>query len=66
MPDISMCPSITCHLRKSCYRNEASGTRPGLMQSYFVTMEPDKDGKCDRHWPFQPSESGNDAPEIQE
>ena len=35
MPDISMCASETCSLRRACARNAASGTEPSeRLQSY--------------------------------
>ena len=43
MPDISMCDSMTCPLRKTCHRNNASGTKPGLGQSWLA-INP---GTCD-------------------
>lgn len=38
MPDITMCTSNKCELRKDCYRHEAT---PSLMQSYFVLPDDD-------------------------
>lgn len=50
MPDISMCADTECKLRETCYRNEASGTRPnGRRQSWFVKL-PNEDG-CTMYWP---------------
>lgn len=54
MPDISMCPSTTCPMRTSCYRNEASGTRPTpRWQSYFVAREVDELGRCREYLPIE-------------
>jgi len=50
MPDISMCDSFTCPLRKKCYRSPHSGTNPSeFMQSWFSpTKELEED--CQYHW----------------
>jgi hypothetical protein len=38
MPDISMCPSETCPIRVSCYRNEASGTKPSEWRQAYMAF----------------------------
>lgn len=48
MPDISMCANSECPMKKDCYRNPASGTKPSLMQSWSA-FAPDKDGNCENY-----------------
>lgn len=50
MPDITMCASNDCPLRKSCYRNMESGTKPGRRQSFFF-HNPNTEDVCDYFWP---------------
>ena len=56
MPDITMCPSLDCPLRKSCYRNEASGTVANeYRQSFFVeppavVRDETNVPRCDYYW----------------
>lgn len=51
MPDITMCSSQVCVLRKDCYRNGASGTVPSERQSMFAGLT--KHGAdCDYYWPL--------------
>lgn len=50
MPDITMCASETCNHRKTCYRNQESGTKPGQRQSWFL-VDPNTEGVCDYYWP---------------
>jgi len=51
MPDITMCPSETCEVRKLCYRNPESGTKPNeFVQSWFW-VTPGEDATCDHYWP---------------
>jgi hypothetical protein len=53
MPDISMCSSSTCSLAETCYRNEASGTKPcEFRQSYFYALK-DEGKDCVYHWPVK-------------
>lgn len=48
MPDIAMCFSETCSLRKTCYRNPESGTKPSDWQTMFA---PEIEGKkCEYYW----------------
>lgn len=55
MPDISMCPSETCTVRTSCYRNKASGTKPDeFRQAYFVEA-PGVDENCPHYWVRSPT-----------
>lgn len=50
MPDICMCPSTNCAVRKTCYRNQESGTKPDeYWQSYFVTS-PGQGEDCSHYW----------------
>ena len=50
MPDISMCTSVTCSLRKTCYRNELSGTKPNEQrQSYFIGLTEEGED-CKYYW----------------
>jgi len=53
MPDISMCMSSTCPLKRSCYRNTDSGTKPSeSRQSWF--LGPAADGlDCQYYWPVE-------------
>jgi hypothetical protein len=34
-----MCGDATCPLKACCYRNPASGTEPGVRQSFFFTKK---------------------------
>ena len=56
MPDISMCRETECPLRQSCYRNEASGTKPSEhWQAWFVgyiSMMWATE-KCEWYWPVE-------------
>jgi hypothetical protein len=47
MPDISMCPSTKCDARFTCYRNEASGTKPCEYRQSFMLFG---DEKCGDYW----------------
>lgn len=50
MPDITMCASETCEIRRECRRNEESGTVPrDRRQSWFIPSEPGKECPC--FWP---------------
>lgn len=50
MPDISMCANKECPSRASCYRHQASGTRPSDYQSMMdFKPEPGED-KCESFW----------------
>jgi len=53
MPDISMCMSSTCPLKRSCYRNPDSGTEPSeFRQSWFIG--PAAEGlDCQYYWPVR-------------
>lgn len=54
MPDITMCGSICCPVRKYCYRNPASGTEPSeFRQSWFLdTSDLEVQGEdCRYFWP---------------
>jgi hypothetical protein len=46
MPDITMCPSDSCSIRKQCLRNPASGTNPGDMRQSWFTKPPGNDQTC--------------------
>jgi hypothetical protein len=54
MPDITMCESVKCPLRETCYRNPASGTKADeLRQSVFVLgaeNSPTEDADCKHYW----------------
>lgn len=51
MPDITMCDSKTCVVRKTCHRNPESGTNPSeYRQSWFV-QPPGDDADCVSYWP---------------
>lgn len=57
MPDITMCPSETCAVRKLCYRNPESGTKPSdFLQSWFLSVKgdpakgPGEDVTCHHYW----------------
>lgn len=51
MPDISMCASETCRLRKECYRNPASGTQPSEWVQPWADFPDDTDEKpCPYVW----------------
>jgi hypothetical protein len=52
VPDISMCTasSARCSAATRCYRNPASGTRPGDLQSWSE-FEPNKGAECSAFWP---------------
>ena len=51
MPDITMCNSDVCPMRTTCYRNEASGTKPcEWRQSYFMAPPLKDDGTCGHFW----------------
>jgi len=49
MPDISMCLSENCPKSSQCYRHEASGTKPSMMQGY-TSFKPDAVGNCAYYW----------------
>lgn len=50
MPDITMCASETCYLRKTCYRNPESGTKPSeWWQSWFYDKSTEGDD-CTSYW----------------
>jgi hypothetical protein len=57
MPDISMCPSEDCPVRRGCYRNEASGTRPNPWRQAWADWtwgQPANGGSsiaCEGYWP---------------
>lgn len=38
MPDISMCANQTCPLAPSCYRHEASGTKPNPYRQAYAAF----------------------------
>lgn len=46
MPDISMCMSGNCPLRKQCYRNEASGTKPNPWRQSYAAFGLNGQGPC--------------------
>ena len=47
MPDFCMCNDQDCPSRENCYRNPASGTKPGYCQSWAMfDRKPDAD-KCE-------------------
>ena len=48
MPDITMCASERCLRKERCYRSPASGTKPGVYQSWFM-IEPEMDD-CVMFW----------------
>ena len=51
MPDITMCHSKTCNVRKECYRNPESGTKPSEhRQSWFLSVGKE-DEDCIYYWP---------------
>lgn len=52
MPDISMCASVECPSRKSCYRHAESGTKPTEWRQSYMAFKPRKgDGKCLAYMP---------------
>lgn len=57
MPDISMCPSKTCELRETCYRNAASGTEPNPRRQSYFSVPPAKADGCDYYWPREDEEA---------
>ena len=57
MPDITMCNSETCSMRKNCYRNPESGTKPSEhRQAWFMGL-PSEGETCNHYWP---KEDGDD------
>ena len=53
MPDITMCISQTCPLRSSCYRSEASGTKPTPGWQTYSLWTPRVEGEsveCEGYW----------------
>lgn len=47
MPDIAMCPNDECPSKATCYRNEASGTKPSPLRQSWMLFEYDPDmGMC--------------------
>lgn len=51
MPDITMCGSMNCTVRQTCYRNPHSGTQPSeWRQSWFVQI-PGENQYCLHYWP---------------
>lgn len=51
MPDITMCQSETCNVRATCYRNEASGTKPTEYRQSWFMEPPGEDDTCPYYWP---------------
>lgn len=41
MADLDMCDSQSCELRKSCYRNPASGAEPNPWRQFWI-VNPDE------------------------
>ena len=46
MPDISMCSHPSCPSRESCYRHEASGTKPSEFRQAYMAFTPNETGSC--------------------
>lgn len=57
MPDITMCASLTCKKRKTCYRHEESGTKPSRLWQTYANFEPDETGACDNYWQVKKTRS---------
>lgn len=60
MPDITMCDDKACPNNSTCYRHEASGTKPTsfehegetkIYQAYFVNSPRLTAGGCPFYWP---------------
>lgn len=50
MPDITMCDSETCKVRKTCYRNQDSGTKPSAFRQSWFMGPPGDDETCNYYW----------------
>lgn len=51
MTDTTMCASIDCHSRKTCLRNEASGTTPHPTRQSWANFDAGRDDElwCDHY-----------------
>jgi hypothetical protein len=51
IPDIVMCNSETCSVRRICARNPASGSKPKLEKQAWYLEPPGAGSDCDKYWP---------------
>lgn len=52
MPDITMCNSLKCTLRETCYRHKAIPKE--MRQSYFANPPHDGKGNCEHYVKIKP------------
>lgn len=54
MPDIAMCGNKDCPAKETCYRHEASGTKPNPHGQTYAIWQPTLKGEvleCEGYWP---------------
>jgi len=51
MPDITMCGSVNCTVRQTCYRNPHSGTQPSEWRQSWFAQVPGENQHCLHYWP---------------